>query len=302
MRALNKAIFQAAARLAARSKAQAILFNLDCLDKMPSDDVMPKPAKELAMIPVTQRTEKDLQNMLPEHSKQIKPGVVHLPPVNMTRMSHIKISVVHALSKGLINIGDKIVFITGLQGSKELDSFVLLDTSTESEVMTARGAEAIAESVTQEVFQVVLNLALELAHRGREGKPIGTIFVLGDEERVMQLSKQMVINPFRGYTDEESNILNPDLKETIREFSAIDGAFIISGDGRVLSAGRYLNAASEEESMPRGLGSRHMAAGGITALTNAIAIVIAESSGDVRIFKNGKILMEIEKSSSPKAL
>ncbi len=168
--------------------------------------------------------------------------------------------------------------------------------------MTARGAEAIAESVTQEVFQVVLNLALELAHRGREGKPIGTIFVLGDEERVMQLSKQMVINPFRGYTDEESNILNPDLKETIREFSAIDGAFIISGDGRVLSAGRYLNAASEEESMPRGLGSRHMAAGGITALTNAIAIVIAESSGDVRIFKNGKILMEIEKSSSPKAL
>jgi len=30
-------------------------------------------------------------------------------------------------------------------------------------------------------------------------------------------------------------------------------------------------------------------------LTNAIAIVISESSGDVRIFKNGKIIMAIEK-------
>ena len=239
--------------------------------------------------------------MLQDQGKQIKPGTVHLPPVNMTRMSHIKISVVHAISKGLINIGDKIVIVTGLQGSKDLDTIVLLDTATESEVMTARGAEHIAESVSQEVFQAVLNFSLELAHRGREGKPIGTIFVLGDEERVMQLSKQMVINPFKGYTDEEKNILNPNLKETIREFSAIDGAFIISQDGHVLSAGRYLNASSDEESIPRGLGSRHMAAGGITALTNAVAIVIAESSGDVRIFKNGRILMEIEKSPSPKA-
>jgi DNA integrity scanning protein DisA with diadenylate cyclase activity len=272
---------------------------LDCLDKLPTDEI-PKTAKDLILIPVTQRTPKDLTNMLQDQTKPLKHGVVHLPPVNMTRMSHIKISVVHAISKGLINIGDKIVFVTGVQGSKELDSIILLDTGTESEIMTTHGAQAIAENISQEVFQVVLNLSLELAHRGREGKPVGTIFVLGDEERVMQLSKQMVINPFRGSTEEESNILNPHLKETIREFSAIDGAFIISSDGHLLAAGRYLNAASEEESIPRGLGSRHIAAGGITALTNAVAIVIAESSGDVRIFKDGKILMEIEKSPSPK--
>ncbi len=278
-----------------------MLYSLDCLDKLPNDE-LPKTTQDLTLIPVTQRTPEEFDSMFNDHAKHIQSGVVHLPAVNMSRMSHIKISVVHAISKGLINMGDKIVFVTGLQGSKELDSMVLIDTSKESEVMTAHGVDRIVQSVTQEVFQAVLNLALELAHRGREGKPIGTIFVLGDEERVMQLSKQMVINPFKGYTEEESNILNLDLKETIREFSAIDGAFIIGANGHVLAAGRYLNAASEEESVPRGLGSRHMAAGGITALTNAVAIVIAESSGDVRIFKNGRIIMEIEKSQSPKSI
>lgn len=299
MRNTNKIIFQAAARIAKKAKARAILFSLDCLDKLPTDEA-PKMAADIALIPVTQRTPKDLAGMLQDQAKRLKVAAVHLPPVNMTRMSLIKISVVHAISRELINIGDKIVFITGVQGSKDLDSIILLDTATEYEIITTHGAEAILDNISHEVFQVTLNLALELAHRGREGKPVGTIFVVGDEERVMQLSKQMVINPFKGYTDEDNNILNPELKETIREFSAIDGAFIIGADGRVLSAGRYLNVASEEESIPRGLGSRHIAAGGITSLTNAVAIVIAESSGDVRIFKDGKILMEIEKSPSPK--
>ncbi len=219
----------------------------------------------------------------------------------MTRMSHVKIAVVHAIANGMIQIGDKIVFVTGKQGSKDLDTTILLDTGSETEVMTARGAETISKNVKQEVFQVTLNLALELAHQGREGKPIGTLFVLGDEKQVMQLSKQMVINPFKGYSEDERNILDPLLKETIKEFAAIDGAFVIGTNGTILSAGRYLNAASEEESIPRGLGSRHIAAGGITALTNAVAIVISESSGDVRIFRDGRILMEIEKSPGPKS-
>jgi DNA integrity scanning protein DisA with diadenylate cyclase activity len=80
----------------------------------------------------------------------------------------------------------------------------------------------------------------------------------------------------------------------------MDGAFIISDEGIVLTAGRYLGAAMEESQLPRGLGSRHIAAAGITALTNSIAFVISESSGDVRIFKNGKIIMNIEKAPAKK--
>ncbi len=179
-----------------------------------------------------------------------------------------------------------------------MDQIQILDTAKDSEIVMGRGMKDIAENIHPEVFQAVLHLSIELAEKGREGKPIGTIFVVGDHEKVLPLTKQMIINPFKGYDEEERNILAPALKETIREFAAMDGAFIISGDGIVLTAGAYLGAASEEANLPRGLGSRHMAAAGITNLTNAVAFVISESSGDVRIFKNGKILTQIEKTTT----
>jgi DNA integrity scanning protein DisA with diadenylate cyclase activity len=105
----------------------------------------------------------------------------------------------------------------------------------------------------------------------------------------------MVINPFQGYKEEERNILNPDLLETIKEFSAIDGAFVIKDNGAIVTAGRHLNAAIESKDFPQGLGSRHIAAAGITDVTHAIAIVLSESTGNVSVFKNGKIFVSILK-------
>ncbi|MBI4211672.1 MAG: DNA integrity scanning protein DisA nucleotide-binding domain protein [Deltaproteobacteria bacterium] len=216
----------------------------------------------------------------------------------MTRMAMIKVATTLGISSDLIASGEKIVFVVGHQEIGFLDLIHVVDTAKESEVITGRGIVKIAEVVNPEIFQAVLNLVVELADKGREGKPIGTIFVVGDHEKVLQLSRQMIINPFKGYTEEERHILSPGLKETIREFAALDGAFVISDDGTLLTAGRYLGAASDEANLPRGLGSRHIAASGITSLTKAVAFVISESSGDVRIFKDGKIVMHIEKAPS----
>jgi DNA integrity scanning protein DisA with diadenylate cyclase activity len=243
---------------------------------------------------VTRKSGDELENVFPEGLPASTP-LITLPKIDMTRIGLVKMAVVLGISNQLIELGDKIVFIAGHPELGTLDAILYLDTAKESEILATQGLSDIAESVNPEVFQVALSIALELASKGREGKPVGTIFVIGDEEKVLQLSKQMIINPFKGYSDEERNILNPNLKETLREFSALDGAFVISRDGLVLTAGRYLGAASDEATIPRGLGSRHIAAAGITAMTQAAAIVISESTGDVRIFKNGKILMEIEK-------
>ncbi len=122
--------------------------------------------------------------------------------------------------------------------------------------------------------------------------------MLGDHEKVMQLSRQMIINPFQGYPEQGRNILDPALRETVQEFSAIDGAFIIREDGVVVTAGRHLNAASDDADIPKGLGSRHVAASGITGVTDAVAIVISESTGSVRIFKNGGMMMELERPTA----
>ncbi len=290
MKRINHALLQSAFRVAKSTKAKALFVSLDSLSSLP--DVSPPKGCDLVF--VTRKDPEDLQQQFTENIP-VSQEIIQLPKVDMTRMGQIKMTVVLALSTHLIEMGDKVVFVTGLPNMDLLDTILFLDTAKESEVLATQGLDDISESVKPEVLQAVLGIATELASRGREGKPIGTIFVLGDEQKVLQLSKQMIINPFKGYTNEERNLLNSNLKETLREFAALDGAFVISGDGLVLTAGRYLGAASDEATIPRGLGSRHIAAAGITALTDAIAVVISESTGDVRIFKNGKILMEIEK-------
>jgi diadenylate cyclase len=141
-----------------------------------------------------------------------------------------------------------------------------------------------------------LTLASELGIEGREGRPVGTLFVLGDSDRVLSQSHQLVINPFHGYPEAERNVLDPKLEETIKEFSAIDGAFIIRGDGVVLSAGRYLAPRSKlEEPLPQGLGTRHEAAASVTATTDAITLCVSQSTGTISIFKQGRLIADIAK-------
>ena len=226
-------------------------------------------------------------------NKSIK--ALSIPDVSLTRMGQIKMSVMMALSSGMIKQGDKIVCVTGVTAMGTSDTVVVIDTGKEFEILSSTNIIDISAWVRPDVFEAVLTLAVELANQGREGRAVGTIFVLGDEEKVLQLSRQIIINPFKGYSEEELSIHDPNLKEAIKEFSVIDGAFLVRSDGVLITAGRHLNAAAEGQSLPHGLGSRHMAAAGITALTDSISIVISESTGSVRIYKKGSIFMEIER-------
>lgn len=229
-----------------------------------------------------------------EEASKVLDNVLMVPKVALTRMGQVKMGVIMSLAANLVGSDEKIVCLSGLPKLKTLDSLMVLDISREFELLTSEDVSAVSSGVHPEVFEGVLNLAVELASEGREGNPIGTIFVLGDQERVLPISRQLIINPFKGYPESERNILDRKLRETIKEFSMMDGAFIIREDGVIVSAGRHLAAALDTEKMPMGLGSRHAAAAGITEATDALAIVISQSTGDVRIFKNGSIFMEIE--------
>src|SRR5919199_5431615 len=265
---LSQVILQTACIIANAVKAQALFL---CSDS----------AKHVALIePLLEKTEIVLVTRDPENLEEDSPTVknlLHLPKIALTRMGQIKIAVLMGLSAGIVNGKDRIVCVTGLPGLHQLDNVLVLDLGKEFELLTTNKGANMVGSVRPEVFEGVLNLAIELANHGREGKPVGTIFTLGDHEKVLQLSRQLVMNPFHGYPEEERNILDPNLRETIREFSAIDGAFVIRDDGVVMAAGRHLNAALEEGELPRGLGSRHVAGAGITAVTDAVAIAISES-------------------------
>jgi DNA integrity scanning protein DisA with diadenylate cyclase activity len=159
-------------------------------------------------------------------------------------------------------------------------------------------SEVLPQDVRPEVFERAVTLASHLAAEGREGRPVGTLFVLGDSDRVLDQSRPLVLNPFMGYAESERNLLDPELEETIKEFSALDGAFVIRGDGVVLAAGTQLLPTMPHDRLPGGLGTRHGAAAGITACSESIALCISQSTGTVSVFRSGKLVTDIQRSDN----
>ncbi|MFA9416604.1 diadenylate cyclase DacZ [Natrinema sp. HArc-T2] len=142
-----------------------------------------------------------------------------------------------------------------------------------------------------EVVKAVLELAIELGQKGQKGKPVGALFVVGDAGKVMNKSRPLSYNPFE---KSHVHVGDPIVNVMLKEFSRLDGAFVISDAGKIVSAYRYLEPSAEGVDIPKGLGARHMAGGAITRDTNAIAIVLSESDGLVRAFKGGELILEVD--------
>jgi diadenylate cyclase len=142
------------------------------------------------------------------------------------------------------------------------------------------------------VLEQTVTLAVEIAREGRGGRTIGTLFVVGDSGEVIKRSKPLILDPLHGHPDESKQIENPDMRETIKELAQLDGAFLVSNAGVVLSAARYIDAASDSLDLPLGLGSRHVAGASISRQTRAVAVVVSESSM-VRMFDDGQLVSEI---------
>ena len=155
--------------------------------------------------------------------------------------------------------------------------------------------ESILCQVTEydsEVLEALIELAVEIAREGREGRRVGTLFTLGDEEVVLAKSRCLILDPLAGHPASSRHVSNPNLRGTIKELAQLDGGFVVSHGGVVLSACRYLDAFASQVDVPMGLGSRHLAAANISAVTKAVGIVVSESSV-VRLFCHGKMVGEI---------
>lgn len=287
MKSINKTMIESAIKLAREVKAGCVLV---CVDVKSELTDLPEDAKTSVPFILVMREDEDIPEKLEKYAKKLD-----VPNVNLTRVGIIKIAIAKGIVSGLFKKGDKIVCLSGVPKFGYADSIFFIDVGREFEILTSDFINDVVESVQPEVFNAALNIACELAAQGRECRKVGTIFVLGDDEKVLQLSRQMIMNPFSGYAEDERNILNPELEETIKEFSAIDGAFVIKSNGAIVTAGRHLSAALDSKDFPSGLGSRHIAAAGITNVTKAVAMVISESSGNVSVFKNGKLFVTIEK-------
>ena len=206
------------------------------------------------------------------------------------RMAQLRSAILVALTRGLLSFTDRVCCVGGVTGSNQFDTLAVVDIEREFETFLTDHQDLLPDGVKPEVLERVIAVATELAVEGREGKPVGCLFVIGDSDKVAKLIKPLVLNPFYGYKEEDRNILNPFMDETVKEFSSIDGAFVISGDGVVESAGSLIQAVDTENNLPSGLGSRHAAASAISLAARCISIVVSSSTGQVVLFRRGVML------------
>ncbi len=185
------------------------------------------------------------------------------------------------------------------KGPEPVDTLSVIHLGEHLERMTSQDLRPLADTAPLDVLRAVVELATEIGREGREGQPIGTILVVGDTRRVLSLSRYQNFNPFRGYSRAERDVRKRDVREQIKEIAKLDGAILISSDGIAEAACLHLNARVEGIKLHKGFGSRHLAAAAISKHTNAVAFVVSQSSGSVRVFKKGEMVLHIEPLARP---
>jgi diadenylate cyclase len=217
--------------------------------------------------------------------------VIPLPQYDLGRTEKLKMALVSGIAKGLYREGDVIVALLTLRPASMPDSILIVSVGPEDE----DGAFGFlhAKGVQAEVLDALIDLAVTIGVEGWEGRPVGALFVIGDSSKVMESSRPLSLNPFQGYSEDERNLMSPEVRRALRAFAVLDGAFVLREDGVVLAAGRYLNFDEKDVRVPLGLGARHMAAAGVSRDSDAIAIVVSQTSGAVRVFRHGRAVLEL---------
>ena len=221
-------------------------------------------------------------------------ALVPLQDEPQTRQYQVTQALLEAISDELLRSGDAVVAVYAGFDKQTLDTLTYIRLGEHLTSLTARDLQMLETQVPLETLRQVTDIAIEIGREGREGKPVGALFVVGQHRKVLELSHEQIHDPFRGYARKERLIRSPRVRESVKELAQIDGAFLISADGVVISAGRILDAPASGVTLSKGLGARHWAAAAISKVTKAIAIAVSQSTGTVRLFQNGHVVLRIE--------
>jgi hypothetical protein len=241
-----------------------------------------------AELPVVLATTKeDISSDYAEDCETVLQLSVKLPGT-LEMLEDLRGIVVSAYLEGSLGDGEDVVCLV----ANDEQPTLLVNFSISSDPMFRLLRARIEEHCDLDVFEMLLQIGGDLVRKGREGHKVGTMFIVGDHEAVLDASRQVLMNPFQGHTREERHVLNPEKIETIKEYAMLDGAMVVSGDGYLEAAGRYILLEPDAEAAS-GLGGRHLAAASITKETEAVAIVVS-STGVVRVYKDGSPELELD--------
>ena len=284
---LDREFLRSALTLASQSDVDHLLVIGDTI--IPPNDLRGRKCRKKLIYAVTNEA-------LGQELLAKKERAIVIPAYDYSRTERVKMAIVSSLAQGVFKEGDAVLCLTGRIG-RHLDTMMTMRIGGSLDDRVAIEGVKLGDEFNSQVVDALIQLALQIGQEGFEGHPIGTIVVIGDHNAVMETSRQLTINPFQGLSESERNVLDPKIREAIKNFSVLDGAFVIREDGVVLAAGRYLSASDENVKIPLGLGARHAAAASITATTRCIALVVSQTSGAVRLFKEGNIVLELHQTA-----
>jgi diadenylate cyclase len=203
-------------------------------------------------------------------------------------------SVLEAVADEILAPGSCLVALYSGFDADTIDSLSVINLDEHLNRLTARDLRQLETRVPLDTLKIVVDLAVEIGREGREGKPVGTLFVVGDARKVLSCSHSAGFDPVKGYHRKERNLDDPRVREGIKEIAQMDGAIIVSADGTVEAACHYLDCSAADVTLSKGLGSRHWAAAAVSRATNAVAVTVSQTNGTVRIFQNGAVVLRIE--------
>jgi DNA integrity scanning protein DisA with diadenylate cyclase activity len=230
--------------------------------------------------------------------------VLDIDPGPTPTQERMSVALLEAVAQEKLQTGaDVVALYNGIEAEEgkpeHIDSLSVIHLGEHLERLSAQELRKLDTQVPLETLRAVVDLAAEIGREGREGKPVGTMFVVGDTRKVLKLSRPINFNPFRGYSAAERDIRDRKVREQIKDIAQLEGAIVIQRDGVAVAASMYLDAPADGITLSKGLGTRHWAAAAISRRTNAIAVAVSQSSGTVRIFQNGQIVLRIEPLARP---
>ena len=280
-------VTEAAGHLAVAIKADAILFLLDTgTDWERLRELIPPEIKRILVAAdrAEDLAEADEYGLIPlVLNKEDSPL--------LERLQHALIEAV--ADELLASHCDVIAVYCGFEVNR-VDSVSIIRLDERMRRFTSRDLQRLESSVPLNTLKLVIDLAVQVGREGREGNKVGTSFIVGDTRKVLQHCKDSGFDPLKGYSRKNRNLHDPRVREDIKEIAQLDGAFVVSPDAIVERSRQILEVLHENLQLSKGLGSRHWAAAAISQRTKAISIVVSQSSGTVRVFQNGALVLRIE--------
>lgn len=222
----------------------------------------------------------------------LNPIVLNMPTAPVSEK--LTQALLEAVADDLLRPGANVVAVYSGFEAGVLDSMSYLTLDEHLSRLTARDLQQLETSVPLDTLKTVVDLAVDIGREGREGKPVGTMFVVGDTRRVLAQCHDAGFDPVKGYKRKDRNLHDAKTREAVKEIAQLDGAFVVAPDGIVERSCQLIDSAHADLTLSKGLGSRHWAGAAISKNSSAIAVVVSQSTGTVRLFQNGEVMLRIE--------